>query len=154
MTGLVANSPAVTEEDIANTAFFPEISPSSCRATMDIDQRITPQRLRQALIGSMQDANHSLSQWALEQSGAGHTTLATVPADNIDGTSVKVSQYRRAVFSFAKAELIEHMIDYDTTLSGNRKHETLFSAVDKHRREALLAIRAIMGMSHSTIELI
>lgn len=154
MTGFVANSPPVTEDDITNSTFFPAISPSDCRITMDIDQGITPQRLRHALINAMQEANENLALWALGQSEAGYATLADVPADQIDGKSIKLGQYRRAVFSFAKAELIERMTDYDTSLSGNRKQDNLVNAIDQYRREGTLAVRTIKGLSHCTIELI
>ncbi len=154
MTGLVANNPPVNEQDIANTAFFPAISPSACRTTMAIGQDITPDRLRHALISAMQEANENLALWALEQTQAGYTTLADVPAGSIDGSSVKVSQYKRAVYSFAKAELIERMSDYDTSLSGDRKQDKLISAIDQYRREGILAARSIKGLSHCTIELI
>lgn len=158
MSGFVANTPAAVETDIINTDFFPTISPVSCRAEVRLDQNITPQRLRAALINAMHEVNQDLAIYKKTYTSADavtpYATLAEVPADSIDGASVKIGLYTRAVYCFAKAELIERYRDYDSTLSGNQNADDLDPAIDDYRRQGIIAIRAITGAPRSTIELI
>jgi len=154
MTGFVANSPAPAETDIENIAFFPAISPVDCRDVMRIDSSITPARLRSALVSAMHDTNHDLKSWRAEQETAGHATLAAVPADAIDGASINLTLYQRAVYNYAKAELTERYRDYDSTLNATQRAEDLDETIDQYRRQAMLAIRKLSGRQRTTVELI
>lgn len=154
MSGFVANSPAPVEATISNIDFFPTISLEKCRASIRLDQNITEPRLRAALINAMQEVNADLASWRATQTAAGYAELDDVPADQIGGVSVKTNSYTRAVYCFAKAELIERYRDYDTTLSGNQRADELDPAVDDYRRQGIIAIRAIIGAPRCTIELI
>jgi hypothetical protein len=80
--------------------------------------------------------------------------IADVPADVIDGESVLVLAYQRAIGGFARAELIEGYRDTDLTGRGDRKVEDLEPSVDELRRDALHAIRDILGVGRTTVELI
>lgn len=154
MTGFVANSAPADEADIRNAPFWPDISPAACREAMRIGTEITPKRLRHSLIDAMLEANQDLLQWQKQQEEQGHDELAAVPVDEIDGESRYLSLYRRAVYSFAKAELTERYRDYDSTLNASQQADKLDNTIDQYRRMAILAIRGILGRSHSTVELI
>lgn len=154
MSGFVANSPATTETVITNAVFWPDIDPVTCRSVMRLDQSVTPDRLRHALISAMGEINADLKAWAAEQQLAGSATLAEVPGDQIDGQPVPVSLYTRAVYCFAKAELIERYQDYDSTLSGSRRADDLGRSVDDYRRQGITAIRRLIGVAQTTVELI
>ncbi|MCP8687764.1 head completion/stabilization protein [Marinobacterium sedimentorum] len=154
MSGFVANSPAVAEDDIANTDFYPAISPSACREAMRIDQSITPQRLNHALVGAIIDVNDNLKSWKADQEATGHTTLEDTPGDTIDGVNAYVTLYKRAVYCWAKAELVERYRDYDSTLNGTQRAESLEETIEQYRRQAIIAIRAISGRQRTTVELI
>lgn len=154
MTGFVANSPATTEPDIQNNSFSPDISLSDFRAVMRLDQSITADRIRHALINAINDTNGELKSWKAEQTTAGHTTLADVPADQIDGKSIKVQLYIRAVYNAAKAELVERYRDFDSTLNGSQRAEEMDETIDQYRRQAIIAIRDLIDRPRSTIELI
>jgi hypothetical protein len=152
--GFVANSPSIEEPDIANSAFWPAISLTDCRAVMRIGSEITPERLREALLNGIIDTNANLTAWKDKQVLAGHTTLADVPAEAIDGDSINLTLYRRAVYNFAKAELTERYRDYDSTLQGGDRADNLDPTIDQYRRQAILAIRQISGRQRTTVELI
>lgn len=154
MSGFVANTPDSVETDIVNTDFFPVISPDSCRAVMRLDQTVTAERLRDALSNAMYQVNSDLLTYKHAKVDAGYASLSLVPADEIDGISVKIGLYTRAVYCFAKAELTERYRDYDTALSGNQRADELDPAIDDYRRQAIIAIRAISDAPRSTIELI
>jgi hypothetical protein len=154
MSGFVANTPASAEEDITNTDFFPAISPVKCRESVRLDLSITGARLRDVLITAMQDVNTDLAPYKADQIEAGFATLNDVPADHIDGVSTKINLYIRAVYCFAKADLMERYRDYDTTHSGHQRADELDPAVDDYRRKGIIAIRALIDAPRSTIELI
>ncbi|QEW06366.1 head completion/stabilization protein [Nitrincola iocasae] len=154
MTGFVANTPSLEEPDILNSAFWPEISLTDCRAVMRIGSEITPERLREALINGIIDANSDLAAWRFQQEQAGHPELSAVPAEQVDNISIKVTLYRRAVYNFAKAELTERYRDYDSTLQGGDRADNLDPTIDQYRRQAILAIRQISGRQRTTVELI
>ncbi len=154
MTGFVANTPSLEEPDIANSAFWPAVSLVDCRAVMRIGSEITSERLREALINGIIDTNADLTAWKDQQVLAGHATLADVPADEIDGDSINLILYRRAVYNFAKAELTERYRDYDSTLQGGDRADDLDPTIDQYRRQAILAIRQISGRQRTTVELI
>ncbi len=154
MSGFVANSPTITETDVSNTSFYPAISPTECREVMRIDGSITAERLRHALINAMTEANDNLSLWMHTQQAQGYASLTDVPADQIDGVSINIQLYQRAVYNWAKAEITERYRDYDSTLKASQRAETLDETIDHYRREAIIAIRAISGRQRTTIELI
>jgi hypothetical protein len=154
MSAFVADAPTSVENDITNGAFFPSISPVKCRESVSLDGTITPERLRNALIAAMQNVNTDLAPYKQSQIDAGFATLNDVLADEIGGVSVKINLYIRAVYCFAKADLIERYRDYDSTLSGNQRADELEPAVDDYRRKGIIAIRAIIGTPRTTIELI
>lgn len=154
MSGFVANSPAVAEDDITNIDFYPSISLVDCRAAIRLDQTVTTERLQHALINAMQAVNADLSGWKAEQESAGYTSLAAVPADTIGGISSKINLYHRAVYSHAKAELAERYRDYDSTLTGAQRADDMNDSIDDYRRASIIAIRALMDRPRSTVELI
>ena len=72
----------------------------------------------------------------------------------IDGTSTFVLLYRRAVFTAAKAEVVERYRDIDLTGAGQRKADDIDPSVTELRRDSLHAIRDIRGVTRTTIDLI
>ncbi|MFP3499126.1 head completion/stabilization protein, partial [Pseudomonas sp. SIMBA_059] len=76
---------------------------------------------------------------------AGITCLADAPADQLDGESVRLQHYRRAVYCLAKATLIERYRDYDTTGDGARRADELEPQGDELRRDVRWAISDIIG---------
>lgn len=149
----VGATPADTAP-IANAPFFPAIDPDEAREAMKLDGTVTPARLRAALITAIGDANQQLTTWANAQMANGHPTLADVPAQQIDSASLKVHQYKVAVFSLAAASLTEHIRTIDTTRQGNAAADTLEQPIDTHRRTAHWALNDIRGNPRTTVELI
>lgn len=139
---------------IINTPFFPNIDPDEAQEAMKLDGTVTPNRLRNALITAIGEANNLLEIWAATHIESGHATLADVPAQQIDGASLKVHQYKIAVFSLAAASLTEHIRSIDTSRQGNAAADTLEQPIDTHRRTAHWMLNDIRGNPRTTVELI
>lgn len=156
MTSLVIQAPTPTpsEAKIASSAFWPEIDPAQIRDQQRIDNTITPARLRATLIEAITSTNSALLSWRADQQAVGINTLAAVPAEEVDGISINVHRYQRAVGCLAKAMLLERYRDIDTTGKGDKKADALTDPIDDFRRDHLNAIADIAGRLHNTIELI
>ncbi|HDK0098333.1 TPA: head completion/stabilization protein, partial [Escherichia coli] len=93
---VVIPQPAGDEPVIKNTFFFPDIDPKRVRERMRLEQTVAPARLREAIKSGMAEANAELYEYREQKIAAGFTCLADVPADDIDGESIKVFYYERA----------------------------------------------------------
>ncbi len=153
-------SPATTEASIDPGAFWPAIVPGLMRDQMRIDGTIPAPRLRSALIEAAASVNGELASWRQSRQDAGRVALEDVPAEEVDGTSILVHRYLRAVGCLAKASLLERLGDYDATgkaMSTSQaadKAAALNAHVDDLQRDARHAIAAIQGRSGSVVELI
>jgi hypothetical protein len=146
--------PPAAETPIANDGFFPDIVPGAVRETARVPTSITTARLRAAILGAVMRVEPDLRAFAATCRAAGHETLAAVPAPQLDGTSVQLIRYQRAVGLYAKAELIERHRDFDTTSAGGTQADELTPSVDDLRRDAQHAVRDITGRSRTIVELI
>lgn len=151
----VAVGTAATDQAvITNDAFWPGIDPDDCRTVMKLDGTVTDARLRTALITAIADANRQLTPWAALHLEAGRATLDAVPAMHVDGGSLKVHQYKVAVYHLAAAELTEHIRSIDTSRQGNAAADVLETPIDTHRRAAHWLLNDIRGNPRTTVELI
>ncbi|SLK09652.1 head completion/stabilization protein [Novosphingobium mathurense] len=144
----------VAETTVANDGFFPDIDPAAVRDAARIPTSITPARLRAAILGAIMSVEIDLRVWAAARVAEGYTTLAAVPATQLDGQSVQLIRYNRAVALFTKAELIERHRDFDTTSAGSKQADELDVSIGELRRDAMHAIRDILGKSRTTVDLI
>ncbi|EHX8191626.1 head completion/stabilization protein [Escherichia coli] len=94
---VVIPQPAGDEPVIKNTFFFPDIDPKRVRERMRLEQTVAPARLREAIKSGMAETNAELYEYREQKIAAGFTRLADVPADDIDGESIKVFYYERAI---------------------------------------------------------
>lgn len=147
-------TPETPETVITSSAFWPGISDARVRQDYRIDAGITAERLKAAIIEAIATTNGALSDWSIQQTKAGCATLADVPAEEIDGTSVNVHRYYRAVGSLAKALLLERYRDIDTSPKGDRKADALADPIDDCRRDHLNALADIQRKPRCTVELI
>ncbi|RXD02497.1 head completion/stabilization protein [Sphingomonas sp. UV9] len=163
MTGLIAT--VLPDEDtlppaiIVNDGFFPDVDPAMFRAQHRIRDAVTTERAREALIAAMLAVYRDLAAWSRGHRAAGLKTLADVRLSDgsistIDGTNTLVLLYHRAVFTAAKAEVVERYRDVDLTSAGQRKVEDLEPSVTELRRDSIHAIRDMLGVTRTAVELI
>ncbi len=151
---ITAPTAPASEPPLVSSPFWPEIDPVAIREEQRIDNTITPTRLRAALIEAITSTNDALRTWRIARVELGETTLAGIDADEVDGISVLVHRYQRAVGCLTKALLLERMRDFDATGKGDKKAEALTDPIDDCRRDHLNALAAILGRPRNTVELI
>ncbi|WP_372941399.1 head completion/stabilization protein [Shewanella sp.] len=139
---------------IQSSDFWPNIDTAQLRATMRLDGTVTDERLIHSAINAVSSVNSELKEWMQDKKTAGYDSLQLVPAENINGESVYVHLYTRAIYSMTRANLIERLRDYDTTGAGDNDVNALEDTITNLHRDARFAIRDILGKNHSTVELI
>jgi hypothetical protein len=142
------------EPVVTNDGWFPDIDPVEFRKQMRIRETVTPERMREAILNGIISVGNSLNKWRLVLELAGFESLATVPVSQLGGESRFVILYRRAVGASAKAELVERYRDTDLTGAGQRQVGELDPSVDELRRDAIWAVRDILGTTRTSINLI
>lgn len=156
MTNLLiaAPPPDVAEALITSDAFWPGIDPVKIREAQRMDSTVPPLRLKAALIEAIATSNAALRPWRSAQQAAGFATLGAVPAEEIDGQTIHVHRYLRAVGCLTKALLLERLRDVDTTGKGHKDADALTDPIDDCRRDHLNALSDIAGRPRNTVELI
>ena len=154
-TGFIATAPTAPDEgEITNSPFWPAISLPDLRETVRLDGTVTTDRLKHAAIDAIISVNRDLAQWRSARESDGHATLAAVPAEPINGESVHLHSYRRAVYAMTRANLLERYTDYSATGDGVKAADAKEVSSDDLYRDARFAIRDIIGTTHTTVELI
>lgn len=159
MAGFVASPPSgPAVEDpadlVAGDAFWPGLSISGFQAEMRIPEEVDPSRLRAALRGGMLQIRGELRSWKAGHVLAGVATLTAVDSEEIDGEPAVELLYRRAVFHAAAAELAETHSDIAATGDGQERNEARRDAAGELRRLATLAVRDMLGVTRTSVELI
>ncbi|QXN83036.1 head completion/stabilization protein [Salmonella enterica subsp. diarizonae] len=141
-------------EKVTAGAFWPEILLRDLRLASRIPGRTTTSRLKFVTTEAVAHVTDQLDDWRDIQESAGYSTLADVPARMLNGESVKVYRYRRAVYSAARALLLENARDVDTTEKGDRKADALEVQTDDLWRDVRWAIADIRGTQRLFVELV
>ncbi|EDY85440.1 phage head completion protein (GPL) [gamma proteobacterium HTCC5015] len=150
-----APSPEPPEDrTVVNHPWYPDLSLNSFRTAQRVDHVATDDRIEHALQLSVIEVNHRLMPWMAEQQSAGASDLSEVEERPGQPAGAVENLYFRAVWSLAKASLIERYRDYDTTRSGADQAEELEDSIGELRRDAAWAINDIMKKPRVTVELI
>lgn len=140
-------------EKVTAGAFWPEIVLGDVRKKMRLTGTVTTSRLKEAVIEGVAHVIEQLAGWQAAQMAAGYSQLADVPAIMIDGESVKVHRFRRAVSSIARAHILGTFRDVDTTGdAGEKRAAALLSQSDDMWRDARWAISDIRGAVRNSAE--
>ncbi|MGF7149445.1 hypothetical protein FHS96_003096 [Sphingomonas zeicaulis] len=164
MTGFVA-SPPPTEADpqapeqppfdlVAGDDWYPGITLTVVRDAVRIPTTVTDQRLRDSVRGAMISVRRELAAWKRRWIAAGVAGLVDVDDETIDGESALELLYRRAVCAYAAADLAETHGDISATNEGRERNEERAVPADEHRRNATHAIRDILSVGRTSVELI
>jgi hypothetical protein len=135
-------------------AFWPEISLANLRQSMRLNGLVTTDRLQHNTREAVRSVTRQLTDWKDVQEASGFTALSNVPAEEIDGQSVLIYCYQRAVYCMAKALLTEGYRDFDTTGQGEKHAAALTSQIDTLWRDANWAIRDIQDSGRGLAELV
>ena len=155
---VTANPPTATAESpVINDGWWPDIDLQQLRADCRLDNTVTAPRLRRAVVDAVAGINDELTAWQSAQWAAGHATLSAVPAPQIDGKSVKLAQYLRAVGAAVQADLAEAYRDMSTLPEGANKEGRVLAALDVRqdafRRQLRWALADLQGRRRVIAEL-
>ncbi|HEX8301071.1 head completion/stabilization protein [Sphingomonas sp.] len=142
------------EAVVTNDGWFTDIDPVAIRKDFRIREAVTPERLRGAIVRAIMTVNRQLTAFRAGHSAAGHSSLADVPAPEIDGKSEFVQLYSAAIGAAAKVELVERYRDIDLTGAGQRQVDEMDSAISELRRDMIHAVRDLLGEGRTVVELI
>lgn len=135
--------------------FWPNIHVDHFCETQRIGGTLIPKaRLEEALSGAVITVDRDLEKWRAAREAEGNAALVDCPSPTIGGETRLVRIWRRAVYSYATADLVETHRDVTATGQGAAATSTFDARAEDHRRNALHAIRDILGAGRSTIELI
>lgn len=151
---VVSSAPVEAEALIVNDGWFPDVDPAAFAEWLRLRESITAPRRRDALTAAIITVGNDLDAWAESKRADGHASLDAVSDRSIDGVPRLVLLYTRAVYSYAKAELVEGYRDVDLTGAGQRKAEEIEPVSAELRRDAIYAIRDILNVGRTTVELI
>lgn len=160
MTGVVfapddAEAPAPGTERIDSGAFWPTIALADVRNAMRIDKSVTHARLFHIATTAVLYVNRQLAAFHASAAQNGITELAKIEPDKqINGTTVAEWHYRRAVYCYALADLLENYADHTATGNTAERAEAKQSQSDDYRREAHAAIADLLGRARHDCELI
>lgn len=148
-----AATPPGTEVDFG--PFWPKVDVNHFRDSQRIGGTAIPDtRLIDALTGAALAVDHDLSAWRAAQEAAGAAELNDVAQPQIGADKRLVLLWRRAVYSFATADLAETHRDVTATGTGQARAPEQDNRADDHRRNGLHAIREILGVNRTAVELI
>lgn len=160
MNGFNFNHAPKPEQDagqkiIHSGAFWPEINLDHLRQEMRIDNAITSARLYHAAVATVANVNQQLESLREKAEAVGQTTLAqTNTKQQINGESLPVIRYRRAVYTYTKALLLEAYADHDAAgKTASRADAKQEQAVD-NRREGHHAVADLLGRQRVDCELV
>ncbi|ERI52175.1 head completion protein [Pseudomonas sp. EGD-AK9] len=153
MSGFVAGG-TPQASTLTNDGFWPDIDADNLRAAQRIDASVTNARLEEAAVAAIISVNRELFKLKLRYLAEGHDNLAAVPADKVKDESVLVHTYRRAIYSTTSAEVAERYRSYSATDAGKAKADAEELGADDYRRDARFAIRDLLGISRTTVELL
>ncbi|MXO66240.1 head completion/stabilization protein [Altericroceibacterium endophyticum] len=135
--------------------FWPDLDLNHFRDSQRIGGTLIPEtRVADALMGGVIAVDRELQLWRAKQELAGFTTLATIPSPAIGAETRLMRLWRRAVFAYATADLVETHRDVTATGTGQAAGAELDQRAEDHRRNATHAIRDILGKTRTTVDLI
>ncbi|ENT9722143.1 GPO family capsid scaffolding protein [Escherichia coli] len=105
-----------------------------------------------------------LQEWQQQQQAEGYSTLADaptikpngepeIPPRKINGESINIHRYRRAVYAATRALILESARDVDTTNKSDRKADALDTQAEDLWRDVRWAIADIRGAQRIWAEL-
>jgi hypothetical protein len=149
---VVPSSPrTVVEHD----GWYPATDPAQLREAMRVTEAVTDARLLDAIYGAQDYVGRELRRWRLEREAAGAASLEAVEPDvQIDFEPALVRRYRRAVFHLVMADIVEAYRDITATKDGADRAEQKALGAAEYRRNATHAIRDILGVDPTDVELI
>lgn len=139
--------------------WWPEIDCNAMRNALRIGEIVTHDRLVAEIQNAMIGTIGELREWKAARVAEGHTSLiaaaaALQPGEEIDGVPHLEHLFVRAVRTAAAAALVELHRDVAATEQGQNRSEAVLPTAADYRRMSTWAIRDILGVTRTAVELI
>lgn len=144
-----SNTQPPTLKTIESGSFWPQIDLDHLRQAARIDTTVTPERLHHTAIEAVAYVNAQLSSLLSLR-----PQLARADDLTINGESIRIHRYRRAVYCYTKALLLEAYADYDATGKTAERAAAKQEQAEDYRREGHHAIAWLLGHRRIDSELI
>lgn len=146
-------SPAQSVVD--GDGWYPDIDCNALRAVLRIGEMVTHERLVAAIQGAQVSVDGELAAWRATREAAGAANLADVEPNRRSGGEHRLTLiYTRAVRFHAAAELAETHRDLTATQDGQARADTEATTAEEYLRRATHAVRDILGVTRTAVELI
>ncbi len=140
---------------VAGDGWWPDIDCNAIRDALRITTQVTQARLVAAIAGGLISIGRELESWRIGCELDGATSLGEVkPEQTIAGEHRLTLLFTRAVRFAAAAELAELHRDLTATQDGQARADTQATTAEEYNRLATLAVRDILQVPRTTVELI
>jgi len=145
------SNPAAGDRSVANDGWYPDLSVAEFRLHTGMGEVFSTDRVAVEILAAVIEINAGIAAWRVGQTAP---SLADVPAGRYGGTSEKVALYTRAVYTLARARLVDVVRDYDSTGKGHDRADALDPTVAAWRQASQEAVARLIGRNRTTVELI
>lgn len=150
----VNSSTQRSNEEITNDGFFPNLTLAEFVTLFAIPSTIENDLLKAKLLVAMGEVNQKLASFKEQQIEKGFADLAGVPGDQLGGQNAKVYTYKTAVYSSAKADLINTNVSLARRAEAENSAASAAQLLGHYKRESTNAIARIMGRDAIGVHLI
>lgn len=146
--------PAAVADAIVGDGWWPDLSIAKFRDAVRMPMVITDGRVRDAVVNGAISAAVELGEWRQAREAEGKANLAAIDGPTFGGEKLPVILWRRAVYSFAAADLADTQNDITATDKGAQRHDVEARSAPDHRRNATVAIRDLQGKTRTRVALL
>lgn len=139
---------------VKNNGFYPDVDLNVFRSQKSQSGTVTDERLLEVAQSAVIEVNTRTIDAQRAYQSDGYSSLDDVPAEKINGESVKVNLYMQSVFSLIAAKLAEAFIGFDATGKGEKDIEKQMQIAETHRRDLSYALNDFQNKPRVTIDLI
>lgn len=144
--GFSANNDTVRPETaVLNDGFFTDLSIAEFANGYGLPAEMANEVIEQYLLSAMDRINTALDSFKAECDASGFNKLDDVTSSQLGGLSAKVIQYKQAVYSAAKADLLRADISMDRKPNAENKAGTGEELMNHYERQSTRAIANIQG---------
>ncbi len=153
MSGFIGKASTNSELEIPRSGFYPGLSVSQFRLSMRVLDSVENAQAEMALISALDLVISDLRDFRAQHSE--YSTLEEVPSEELAGKSRYVFNFERAVFSEAKAKLLEDFRDMDLTRKAGEDRASLTDPeIAELRRERWSAVRTFYNQPDLFVALV
>ena len=140
---------------VEGDGWYPDIDCNAFRDVLRIGSMATHERVVGAIEGAIVTVEGELAKWRAAHETKGAASLAEVEPDRKTAGQHRLTLiYTRAVRFHAAAELAETHRDLTATQDGQARADTEATTAEEYLRRATHAVRDILGVTRTAVELI